>query len=113
MLNRHNFHYWTPVNPHWMREDGHQHRWSVTVWCGIIHGYLIEPYFFEGHVTQHTYLQLLREELPLFQENVDFHTRTRMWLQQIGAPPHYVRNVRDFLNEWFNNRWIGRGGPVA
>ena len=36
-----------------------------------------------------------------------------MWLQQDGAPPHYARIVRDFLNERFNNRWIGRGGPVA
>ena len=42
----------------------------------IINGYLIGPYFYGGHVTQHTYLQLLREELPLFLENVDLHTRT-------------------------------------
>ncbi|EFN61939.1 hypothetical protein EAG_00101, partial [Camponotus floridanus] len=34
-------------------------------------------------------------------------------LQQDGAPPHYARIVRDFLNERFNNRWIGRGGPIA
>ena len=90
-----------------MQEVDHQHSWSVTVWCGIINGYLTGPHFFEGHVTQHTYLQLLRGELPLFLENVDLHTRARMWLQQDGGI------VRDFLNERFNIRWIGRRGPVA
>ena len=26
---------------------------------------------------------------------------------------HYTRHVRDYLNESFPNRWLGRGGPVA
>jgi hypothetical protein len=25
----------------------------------------------------------------------------------------YTRHVRDYLNESFPNRWLGRGGPVA
>jgi hypothetical protein len=29
------------------------------------------------------------------------------------APPHYTRHVREYLNESFPNRWLGRGGPVA
>lgn len=36
ILNRHNSHYWSAVNPHWMQEIDNQHRWSVTVWCGIV-----------------------------------------------------------------------------
>ena len=36
-----------------------------------------------------------------------------MYLQHDGAPPHYTRHVRDYLNESFTNRWLGRGGPVA
>ena len=31
----------------------------------------------------------------------------------MGLPPHYTRHVRDYLNESFPNRWLGRGGPVA
>ena len=36
-----------------------------------------------------------------------------MYFQHDGAPPHYTRHVRDYLDESFPNRWLGRGGPVA
>ena len=36
-----------------------------------------------------------------------------MYFQHDGAPPHYTRHVRDYLNESFPNRWLGRGRPVA
>eukprot|EP00731_Ephydatia_muelleri_P021799 Em0014g390a len=32
--------------------------------------------------------------------------------QQDGAPAHYLRGVRDWLNETFGTKWIGRGGPL-
>lgn len=111
-LNRHNCHYWSDENPHWYRPEEHQNRWSVMVWCGIINGYLIGPYFFDRNVDRHTYLQLLRDHLPELLEDVDLLTRQRMWLQQDGAAPHFARVVRDFLNEQYAERWIGRGGPV-
>lgn len=111
-LNRHNCHYWSEVNPHWHRTVDHQHRWSIMVWCGIINGYLIGPYVFEENVDRFTYLELLRERLPELLENVDLVTRQRMWLQQDGAAPHFARIVRDFLNNNYKDRWIGRGGPV-
>lgn len=45
-LNRHNSHYWSDENPHWHRSVEHQHQWRVNVWCGIVNGYLIGPFFF-------------------------------------------------------------------
>ena len=36
-----------------------------------------------------------------------------MYFQHDGAPPHYTIRVREFLNEIFPCRWLGRGGPVA
>ena len=36
-----------------------------------------------------------------------------MYFQHDGAPPHYTRHVREYLNESFPNHWLGRGGPVA
>lgn len=30
-----------------------------------------------------------------------------------GCPAHYARIVREFLNENYPNRWIGRAGPVG
>ena len=82
------------------------------VWCEIINGYLIGLYFFEANINKHTYLTLIRDELPGLMEDVDLETRRRMWLHQDGAPPHFARIVRAFLNEYYGNRWIGRGGPV-
>lgn len=112
VLNRHNCHYWFPVNPHWMQEVDRQHRWSVTVWIGIVNGYLIGPHIFQNTVNGENYLQLIRDELPALLEDVDLETRNRLWLQQDGASPHFTLNVRAYLNQRFRNRWIGRGGPV-
>jgi len=111
-LNRHNCHYWSNENPHWYREVDHQNRWSLMVWCGIVNGYLIGPYFFDRNVDRHSYLELLRDHLPGLLENVDLATRLRMWLQQDGAAPHYANDVREFVNEHHNGIWIGRRGPV-
>jgi hypothetical protein len=33
--------------------------------------------------------------------------------QQDGAPPHWGRIVRDYLDATFPNRWLGRDGPLA
>ena len=55
-----------------------QNRWSVNVWCGIVNGYLIGPFFFEGNVNDNAILELLRDYLPLLLEDVDLETRRRM-----------------------------------
>ncbi|XP_034250323.1 uncharacterized protein LOC117650829 [Thrips palmi] len=39
--------------------------------------------------------------------------RLNHWYQQDGAPPHWALVVRNHLNSVYQNRWIGRGGPVA
>ena len=70
------------------------------VWCGIVNGYLIGPYFLDGNVGRHTQ-----------SKNVNIATRQRMWLRQDGAPPHFALIVREILNLKFNERWIGRGDP--
>ena len=63
-LNRPNCHYLSDESPHWYRPMDHQNRWSVMMWCRIVNGYLIGPYFFDGNVDRHTYLELLRDHLP-------------------------------------------------
>jgi len=30
-----------------------------------------------------------------------------------GAPPHFSRIARQYLNDHFPGKWIGRNGPVA
>lgn len=111
LVNRHNFHYYSDVNPHFFRILDHQNRWSVNVWGGIIGTQVIGPYFFDGNLNGQKFLQFLRDDLPELLENVPLNIRQRMWLQLDGAPAHFKFSVRQFLNMCFPNKWIGRGGP--
>jgi hypothetical protein len=36
----------------------------------------------------------------------------RFYLQQDGAPPHYHRHVRAYLDDTLPGRWIGRRGAI-
>jgi len=111
-LNRHNSHYWSPINPHWTRMVDNQHRWILHVWCGIINGYLIGPYFFEDNLNSIRYLAFLQNELPGLLEEVDIDSRQRMWWQQDGAPPHSAGIVTVYLNQVYHEKWIGRFSPT-
>ncbi|XP_076659903.1 uncharacterized protein LOC143363191 [Halictus rubicundus] len=110
-VNRHNLHYWAVENPNWMRCVPFQHRWSLNVWCGLIGDFVIGPYFFQETVTSASYCDFLKNHLPALLEDVPLHVRREMWFQQDGAPPHFAIITRQFLNEKFGNKWIGRGGP--
>lgn len=108
-VNLHNMHYWSRDNPHWMQEVQHQGRWSVNVWCGILGGRVIGPFIFNEPLTGQNYLHFLNNELPVLLENVPLNIRRNMILQHDGCPAHFAANVRQFLDETFPGRWIGRG----
>lgn len=113
LVNRHNMHYYSTTNPHWVRHVDQQNRWAVNVWAGILGPHVIGPYFFENHLTGEVYLNFLRNELPRHLQHMDIDVLGNFWFQHDGAPPHYHADVRNFLNIWKNEKWIGRGGPVA
>ncbi|KAJ8938076.1 hypothetical protein NQ318_006346 [Aromia moschata] len=52
IVNKHNAHYWSNQNPHWMTETRFQTVWGTNVWCGMFNGHLIGPHFFEGTLTK-------------------------------------------------------------
>ncbi|KAJ8913301.1 hypothetical protein NQ315_010968, partial [Exocentrus adspersus] len=54
-VNRHNFHCYDSQNPHIVQVNNHQHNWSINVWGGILHNYVIGPYIFQGSVTGKLY----------------------------------------------------------
>lgn len=101
-----------------MREHHTQYQQKLNVWAGILDGRIFGPYFFEGNLTGQMYLNFLREELvpalaQLYPNQRDPDLpHNGLWYQQDGAPPHYAREVRDFLNETFADHWIGRRGPL-
>lgn len=111
VTNTHNDHWWAKENPHQTVESNFQHRFSVNVWCGIVDDLLLGPFIFEGRLTGDVYHDFLRDELPLLLTEVPLHIYEHLILQQDGAPPHSSKRVKEYLNQLFPERWIGRGGP--
>ena len=37
-------------------------------------------------------------------ENVPLHIRMNMWMQHVGAPPHYAMCSRQVMNEIFDEK---------
>lgn len=109
--NTQNYRYWATENPHVYVNTHTQYRQQVNVWAGILGNNIIGPFFIEGRLTGERYLQLLMENICPNIDAVadDMHT---IWYQQDGAPAHYYQPVRDFLNEHFENSWIGREGYI-
>ena len=66
-------------------------------------------FFNETSITANVYLDLLTEyvapQLTDFQPTIIF--------QQDGAPPHWGLHDREFLNETFPDRLVGRDGPIS
>ncbi|GBM05154.1 hypothetical protein AVEN_197716-1 [Araneus ventricosus] len=112
-FNTHNQHVWADVNAHATYSHAHQRRFSINVWAGIIGDHLLGPYLLPERLNGGKYLTFLQQVLPDMLNDVPPHIRRVMWFQQDGAPAHYVRDVRNYLDITFPNRWIGRGGPVA
>lgn len=101
-----NVYFWSKQNPHYYEELEHNPP-HVMIWVAMSAKHLIGPYFFDGVVNQHTYLAMLQEFfVPELQR---MNLLERSWFQQDGAPPHYAITVRQYLNEVFPNKWIGRG----
>ena len=111
-VNRHNCRYWSRDNPHWMRDNHTQYPQKPSVWAGIFRGKPVGPFFIGSNLTAATYETLLREQIiPAIQRLANGNLEN-VYFQQDGAPPHYGLRVRQYLNEIFHDRWIGRRGGI-
>lgn len=116
-VNRQNCRYWANNNPRWMREGHTQHPEKLNVWAGIVGDRVIGPIFFQENLNGARYLDFLQEVLvpnlaTLFPDPLEADVQNRnIWFQQDGAPPHFARPVREYLDDVFPGRWIGRRGP--
>lgn len=113
LFNMHNEHYWSAENPHLTRRNAYQVRFSLNVWAGIVNDIVIGPYFIEGRLNGAKYLDMLRQVVPELLREVPENYLHNLHYQHDGAPAHFQHQVRDYLDEQFPRRWIGRGGPVA
>lgn len=112
VVNLHNMHLWSDENPHAIHQTRFQQRFSINLWAGIINNTLIGPYELPQRLNGGAYLQFLKEVLPELLEDVPLNVRRNMWFLHDGCPAHYSLSVREFLNETFPQRWIGRGGFI-
>lgn len=113
LFNVHNEHYWSSRNPHLTRRHAFQVRFTLNVWAGVVNNTVIGPHFIEGRLNGNNYLQLLRNVIPELLRGVPEQHLNNLHYQQDGAPAHFQHLVRDYLDEEFPGRWIGRGGPIA
>lgn len=112
IYNYRNSHIWDEENPHVLVSHGHQQQFRVNVWAGILENKIIGPYLLPPHLNGVLYRRFLADVLPELLEDVPLDLRRQMFLQLDGAPAHFARPVRDFLNDTFGDQWIGRGGPI-
>lgn len=113
VFNIHNYHSYARENPHSVRASNFQHRFSVNMWSGVLNGELIGPFELPSRVDGDTYKSFLENDLPLLLQDVNLELRRTMIFQNDGAPCHYATRVRNYLNEVYPNRWIGRSGPIS
>jgi hypothetical protein len=110
LVNKHNIRYWSESNPHVTIETVMKSP-KLNVWCAMSKNHLIGPFFFEDDtVNGENYLTMLQN---FFMPEVrKLHKVRSCIFQQDGAPPHFARDVRQYLDDQFPQRWIGRGGPI-
>lgn len=113
--NFHNTHLWLQENPHAVVQNRHQRHFSLNVWAGIVGDHLLGPVFLPPILNGATYRNFLLDSLPLLLEDVPIRVRREMWFMHDGAPAHFSLVAREVLDRenYYRNRWIGRGGPIA
>lgn len=121
-VNKHNCRYWSNENPHAFVEGHTQYPQKINVWAGILGNKVIGPLFLDGNLTGEIYLDMLQTTInPLIIEAIENQidedgnpvlNEAEVYFQQDGAPPHYVLPVRQWLDDEFPNKWIGRRGPM-
>lgn len=113
VLNFHNYHTWTDENPHRIRQNKFQHRFSLNLWAGIVNNTIIGPFELPARLNGASYLHFLQETLPELLEDIPLAVRRNMWFMHDGCPAHFSRGVRDHLDTAFPQKWIGRGGFIS
>ena len=78
------------------------------VWAAIGHAGIIGPVFFDENVDGRSYLKMITE--VFYPQFCCLPNSDELIFMQDGAPPHWDKKVREWMNEKFPERWIGRGG---
>ena len=108
-VNRHNCHYWAKSDPKVTMKKS-QSRPRLTVWCGMTSEQVTGPFVMRDTMNGERYLNMLQEKVWPIVSSWD--NSDRLIFMQDGAPPHFSRDVQEWLNNNFTGRWIGRRGAI-
>ncbi|KAJ4443164.1 hypothetical protein ANN_04814 [Periplaneta americana] len=64
-------------------------------------------------LTGQAYTNVLENTIPHVLEDTPLMNRQHIHFLHDGAPAHFSRTARRYLDRRFPDRWIGRGGPIA
>ncbi|KAJ4445089.1 hypothetical protein ANN_06888 [Periplaneta americana] len=109
ITNFHNQHVWAYENPRATVPSHHQLRFSLNMWAGIIGDRLVGPHVLVNRLTGQAYTNTI----PHVLEDTPLINRQHIHFLHDGAPVHFSRTARRYLDRRFPDRWIGRGGPIA
>lgn len=94
-VSRHSSWYLSDCNPHFMEKIHSHYPGKNIVLVGLVKKQII--YWKCANI--------------IYQINHLF-TNMNVYCQQAGAPPHYQRDVRQYLNTIIPDRWNGRRGMI-
>ncbi|KAJ4444692.1 hypothetical protein ANN_06489 [Periplaneta americana] len=110
----HNQHVWAYENPRAsVPPSHHQVRFSLNMWAGIIGDRLVGPHVLVNRLTGQAYTNFLENTIPHVLEDTPLINRQHIHFLHDGAPAHFSRTARRYLDRRFPDRWLGRGGPIA
>jgi len=109
MVNRQ---FWSNENHHWISDLRTQYPQKLNVWAGFCERGIIRSFFIDENLNAATYLDLLQNEVILTIENMFNGNTQNIFFQQDGAEPYFAVIVRQFLDNTFPIRWIGRCGQI-
>lgn len=107
-----NCRWWADANPNFTLKTRSQYAFKTNVWCGIYKSYVIGPFFFHQSLNADRYLNFLQSEISNLIDNLPLLERQHIWFQQDGAPCHSRLDVRQYVEDCFNERVIHRFSEI-
>ncbi|KAJ4449999.1 hypothetical protein ANN_01406 [Periplaneta americana] len=110
ITNFHNQHVWAYKNPRATVPSHHQVRFSLNMWADIIGDRLVGPHVLVNRLTGQAYTNFLENTIPHVLEDTPLINRQHIHFLHDGAPAHFSRTARRYLDRRFPDRWMDRRG---
>ena len=110
LANKHNVRYCSEENPRVTIEIVMQSL-NMSVSCSTSESRAIGPYFFDDDIINVQNYHSISKEC-FVPELKRLGKVSCAIFQEDKAPPHFSRDVRQYFDKIFPNRWIGKGGSI-